>query len=128
MEDDKVVALQACLAARWHQVHTLHFAAETGRNRVQAAVYPKVRSLVWPLPRLDIPVHCLYGTGTDTDEGYVYDVDCFSESVPPPPKAVSKGLGDGTVNLCSLKAGAGCAQCLTSQGCRDLAVLHMRRS
>ena len=86
--------------------------ADAGHSCVQAAVYPRVRSLVWPLPRLDIPVHCLYGTGTATDEGYVYDVDCFSASVPSPPKEASKGEGDGTVNLRSLEAGAGCARSL----------------
>ena len=92
---------------------------------MQAAVYPKVRSLVWPLPRLDLPVHCLYGTGTDTDKGYVYDIDRFSASVPPAPKEASKGQGDGTVNLRSLEAGKEWAQipCLTPQGHCNLADL-----
>lgn len=70
----------------------------------QAAVYPKVHDLTYPLPEVDIRVHCLYGTGKDTDEGYVYDVPKFNASGPPPPKKVVKGPGDGTVNLRSLEA------------------------
>ena len=71
---------------------------------MQAAVYPKVHDLTYPLPQLDIRVHCLYGTGQDTDEGYVYAVPHFNASAPPPPKEVRTGLGDGTVNLRSLEA------------------------
>ena len=70
----------------------------------QAAVYPRVHDLTYPLPEVDIRLHCLYGTGMDTDEAYVYDVPSFNASAPPAPKKVVKGPGDGTVNLRSLEA------------------------
>ena len=78
--------------------------AEAACVCAQAAVYPKVNDLTYPLPQVDIRVHCLYGTGQDTDEGYVYAVPHFNASAPPPPKEVRTGLGDGTVNLRSLEA------------------------
>ena len=72
---------------------------------MQAAVYPKVHDLTYPLPQVDIRVHCLYGTGPRTPtKGYVYAVSYFNASAPPPPKEVRTGLGDGTVNLRSLEA------------------------
>lgn len=73
-------------------------------NLAQAAVYPIVHDLTYPLPEVDIRLHCLYGTGMETDEGYVYDVPRFNASAPPAPKEVRKGPGDGTVNLRSLEA------------------------
>ena len=78
-------------------------------------MYPKVHDLTFPLPKVDVRVHCLYGTGKDTDEGYVYDVPEFDASGPPPPKKIAKGPGDGTVNLRSLEACRGCAQFLCRQ-------------
>lgn len=51
-----------------------------------------------------MPVHCLYGTETDTDEAYVYDVPRFTTTTPPAPKTIISGPGDGTVNLRSLHA------------------------
>jgi hypothetical protein len=63
-----------------------------------------VHALTYPLPEVPFDVHCLFGTGLDTDEGYAYDVDKFSAKAPPPPKRVRKGPGDGTVNAHSLAA------------------------
>ena len=51
-----------------------------------------------------MPVHCIYGTETDTDEAYIYDVDHFTNSTPPAPKTIINGPGDGTVNLLSLQS------------------------
>lgn len=51
-----------------------------------------------------MPVHCIYGTETDTDEAYIYDVDHFTNSTPPAPKIIISGPGDGTVNLLSLQS------------------------
>jgi lysophospholipase-3 len=70
----------------------------------QAAVYPRVHNITYPLPKVGFQVHCLYGTGKDTDEGYVYDVSAFNASAPPAPSMVIKGPGDGTVNQRSLEA------------------------
>ncbi|CAL8461900.1 g1431 [Coccomyxa elongata] len=70
----------------------------------QAAVYPRVHNLTYPLPKVNFKVHCMYGTGRDTDEGYVYDVDAFNASAPSAPSKVMKGDGDGTVNTRSLEA------------------------
>ncbi len=72
---------------------------------VQAALYPKVHDLTYPLPKLDMRVHCLHGTGMDTAEHFTYDVPRFSDSAPPAPSHVRQGPGDGTVNLRSLEAG-----------------------
>ena len=72
---------------------------------VQAAVYPRVHNLTHPLPKLDMRVHCLYGTGKDTDERFEYDVPNFSSSEPPAPRRAVQGPGDGTVNLRSLELG-----------------------
>ena len=72
----------------------------------QAALYPKVHDLTYPLPKLDMRVHCLHGTGVATAEHFTYDVPSFSGSDPPAPSHVRQGPGDGTVNLCSLEAGA----------------------
>ena len=80
-------------------------------------MYPKVHDLTYPLPEVDIRVHCLYGTGKETDEGYVYDVPKFDASPPPGPKKVVKGPGDGTVNLRSLEA---CKECASSDTCTPL--------
>ena len=74
----------------------------------QAAVYPRVHALTYPLPEVGFDVHCLYGTGKDTDEGYVYGEERFSSEAPAAPKHVRKGPGDGTVNAHSLEA---CARC-----------------
>lgn len=76
---------------------------------MQAAVYPRVHNLTYPLPRVGFQIHCLYGTGKDTDEGYVYDVKSFNATAPPAPKKVLMGDGDGTVNLQSLEACKGYA-------------------
>lgn len=51
-----------------------------------------------------MPVHCLYGTETDTDEAYLYDVPRFTDTTPPAPMTIINGPGDGTVNLRSLQA------------------------
>lgn len=67
-----------------------------------------MHALTYPLPAAAFDVHCLYGTGLDTDEGYVYDVERFTSAAPPAPKHVRKGLGDGTVNAHSLEA---CKRC-----------------
>lgn len=80
-------------------------------------MYPKVHDLTYPLPEVDIRVHCLYGTGKETDEGYVYDVPKFDASPPPAPKKVVKGPGDGTVNLRSLEA---CRECASFDTCTSL--------
>ena len=82
-------------------------------------MYPKVHDLTYPLPEVDIRVHCLYGTGKETDEGYVYDVPKFDASPPPGPKKVVKGPGDGTVNLRSLEA---CKECAISDTCIPFAL------
>ncbi len=71
---------------------------------MQAAVYPRVHNITYPLPKVTFTVHCLYGTGKDTDEGYIYEVPVFNASAPPAPGKVIKGPGDGTVNLQSLEA------------------------
>ncbi|CAL5222796.1 g5212 [Coccomyxa viridis] len=71
----------------------------------QAAMYPKVHDLTYPLPKLDMRVHCLHGSGVDTAEHFTYDVPRFSDSAPPAPSHVRQGPGDGTVNLRSLEAG-----------------------
>ncbi len=63
-----------------------------------------MHNITYPLPEVAFPVHCLYGTGKDTDEGYVYDVPTFNASAPPAPAQVFKGPGDGTVNQQSLEA------------------------
>ena len=68
-------------------------------------MYPKVHDLTYPLPKLDMRVHCLHGTGVDTAEHFTYDVPHFSDSAPPAPSHVRQGPGDGTVNLRSLEAG-----------------------
>ena len=71
---------------------------------MQADVYEVTRDLTYPVPLLDLQVYCLYGYGVETDEGYLYAVDHFSNSVPPAPSKVQHGDGDGTVNLASLQA------------------------
>ncbi|EIE25135.1 Lecithin:cholesterol acyltransferase [Coccomyxa subellipsoidea C-169] len=70
----------------------------------QAAVYPVVHNLTYPLPKVDFKIHCMYGLGKDTDEGYMYDVDAFDSSAPNAPKKIFHGEGDGTVNKRSLEA------------------------
>lgn len=77
-------------------------------------MYPRVHALTYPLPQASFPVHCLYGTGLDTDMGYVYDIERFSKDVPPAPKTVRKGPGDGTVNAHSLEACSRCAHAAPS--------------
>lgn len=67
-------------------------------------MYEVTRGLTYPVPLLDLPVYCLYGYGVQTDEGYLYAVDHFSDSVPPAPNKTQHGDGDGTVNLASLQA------------------------
>ena len=67
-------------------------------------MYEVTRGLTYPVPLLDLPVYCLYGHGVQTDEGYMYGVDHFSDSVPPAPNKTQHGDGDGTVNLASLQA------------------------
>lgn len=71
----------------------------------QAALYPKVHNLTYPLPELEMRIHCLHGSGVDTAEHFTYDVPRFSDSAPPAPSHVKEGPGDGTVNLRSLEAG-----------------------
>lgn len=71
---------------------------------VQAAVYPRVHNITYPLPEVGFRVHCLYGTGKKTDESFVYDVAAFNASAPPAPSKVIQGPGDGTVNQQSLEA------------------------
>ena len=51
-----------------------------------------------------MPVHCIYGTESETDEAYVYDVPHFTSATPPAPRDIVMGPGDGTVNLRSLAA------------------------
>ena len=85
----------------------------------QAALYPKVHDLTYPLPKLDMRVHCLHGTGVDTAEHFMYDVPRFSSSDPPAPSRVRQGPGDGTVNLRSLEAGARYA-CISHKNCNPL--------
>jgi lysophospholipase-3 len=71
----------------------------------QATVYPWVHNLTYPLPRLDLPVHCLYGVDVHTETGFEYDIPHFNGSVKPPaPSKIRSGDGDGTVNLRSLEA------------------------
>ncbi|KAL3143630.1 hypothetical protein ABBQ38_002426 [Trebouxia sp. C0009 RCD-2024] len=70
----------------------------------QADVYEVTRDLTYPVPLLDLQVYCLYGYGVETDEGYLYAVDHFNNSVPPAPSKTQHGDGDGTVNLASLQA------------------------
>ena len=72
---------------------------------MQAALHPKVHDLTYPLPKLEMRVHCLHGSGVDTAEHFTYDVPRFSDSAPPAPSHVKQGPGDGTVNLRSLEAG-----------------------
>ena len=71
---------------------------------LQANVYEVTRNLTYPVPLLDLPVHCLYGFGVDTDEAYFYNVNHFDSSEPPEPTKTQQGDGDGTVNLASLQA------------------------
>ena len=83
--------------------------AEMLCDSVKATLYPRVHNLTHPLPKLDMRVHCLYGTGKATAERFEYDVPNFSGSEPPAPKRVVQGPGDGTVNLRSLESGVRCA-------------------
>ncbi|KAK9814182.1 hypothetical protein WJX72_001833 [[Myrmecia] bisecta] len=69
----------------------------------QAAVYPLTHNLTYPLPQIDVPTYCLFGTDLDTDTGYLYDVDKFDASAPPAPKEKRRGPGDGTVSSLSLE-------------------------
>ena len=72
---------------------------------VQAAVYPFVHALTYPLPKFNFPVHCLYGVDVKTDSGFEYDVDHFNATVDPPaPSKIRSSNGDGTVNLRSLES------------------------
>lgn len=71
---------------------------------LQADVYEVTRNLTYPVPLLDLPVHCMYGYGVATDEAYLYDVEHFDSSAPPEPEKTQHGDGDGTVNLASLQA------------------------
>ncbi len=71
-------------------------------------MYPVVHNLTYPLPKVDFKIHCMYGLGKDTDEGYMYDVDAFDSSAPNAPKKIFHGEGDGTVNKRSLEACKGC--------------------
>lgn len=71
----------------------------------QAATYPRVSNLINPITPLQVPVHCLYGTDVDTEVGYGYDVQHFGgHKVPPAPRRIRQGPGDGTVNLRSLQS------------------------
>lgn len=88
---------------------------------MQAAVYPIVHNLTYPLPKVDFKIFCMYGMGMDTDEGYVYDVDAFDGSAPDAPKKVLKGDGDGTVNARSLEA---CKRCVLQHALLDT-VMHL---
>ena len=47
----------------------------------------------------NVTVHCFYGTGVATPESFTFTGNQFPDSEP----AVTKGDGDGTVNLRSLK-------------------------
>lgn len=71
----------------------------------QAAVYPRVHNLTYPLPKLNLPVHCLYGVDVLTEMGFEYDIPHFNATVlPPAPSKTRTGDGDGTVNIRSLEA------------------------
>ena len=64
-----------------------------------------MHSLTYPLPKLDLPVHCLYGVGVKTEVGFEYDVDHFNATDrPPAPSGTRGGDGDGTVNIQSLES------------------------
>ncbi len=93
-------------------------APQTMSHCMQAAVYPRVHNLTYPLPKVNFKVHCMYGTGRDTDEGYLYDVDAFNASAPSAPSKVMKGDGDGTVNTRSLEACKECVSGMTRTLCR----------
>lgn len=82
----------------------------------QATVYPWVHNLTYPLPRLELPVHCLYGVDVHTETGFEYDIPHFNGSVKPPaPNKIRSGDGDGTVNLRSLEACSGLGDDVTLQ-------------
>lgn len=61
-----------------------------------------VKDLVSPLVNHspNVKLHCLYGSGHQTPELYIYDQGSFPDGTP----NVSYGDGDGTVNTRSLKA------------------------
>lgn len=48
----------------------------------------------------NVTVHCLYGTGVDTAESFTFGKGEFPDTQP----EVTKGNGDGTVNIRSLRA------------------------
>lgn len=64
-----------------------------------------MHKLTYPLPKLDFPVHCLYGVDVHTETGFEYDVEHFNGTKDPPaPAKTRSGDGDGTVNLRSLES------------------------